>query len=290
MSDILAPLIYLARRDVIAEEERMTRRSVRDYLLAIERALLAWSVREQRAQSRRELALARSRLRRNWREWSIALEVLQDYFNRARVLRLMISYDIANRRRRAPLTTMSESVPAAAVDVSLKSCVLPFHPGKHFKNHEAHSAHSARYYYLISSGAYTTLPECSAQRTDAIPMVRVSTFEQAGQEWAKICHATHLQCHRLARSALGSTSAATRSVSIANTETSSIASTSSSNVADDLSAPFIFVIPKTATLYFDAQKAHQASRRCGATEVRVVRSFEEAVATLRDRQMEVALN
>ncbi|KAJ7731409.1 hypothetical protein B0H16DRAFT_1469186 [Mycena metata] len=302
-------LEYLARRDAIAEEERQARYSIRDYIAYIERAVLAWSIREQRAETRRQLALARVRLRRNWREWGQTLDIAQNYFNRARVLRLMLSYDIANRRHHARI----------ASDAGARmSCVLPFHPAKGFKNHVYHSAHPTRYYYLISAGVYTTLPECSANRTDDIPIVRVSTFEQAGQEWAKMCNATHPQCQDLrtradaapltpaipeaprvpalpprsvhaVRARLGPSSSSTRSRSSATETSSSSSAASSTNIigAGEL-APFIFVIPKTATIYFDAQRAHRASRRCGATEVRVVRSFEEATAALRYHQMENA--
>ncbi|KAJ7099165.1 hypothetical protein C8R44DRAFT_888618 [Mycena epipterygia] len=46
------------------------------------------------------------------------------------------------------------------------------------------------------------------------------------------------------------------------------------------SARFLFVVRETGSIYFEAKDADEESRRSGAREVRVVRTFEEAVKTL----------
>ncbi|KAJ7214182.1 hypothetical protein B0H12DRAFT_1079239 [Mycena haematopus] len=84
--------------------------------------------------------------------------------------------------------------PPPTEETDYLSCSLPFFPGHGFKNHDYHSAHAARYYYLIKSGAYSTLQDCVNARTDGTHIVRVAKAELAGQEWWKMCRASHPQC------------------------------------------------------------------------------------------------
>ncbi|KAJ6575810.1 hypothetical protein B0H10DRAFT_1963771 [Mycena sp. CBHHK59/15] len=166
-------------------------------------------------------------------------------------------------------------------------CPLPFFPGKAFKNHEFHSAHSARYYYVTPHGAYSThfREDCLGAHRNTTPPVRVTMAELAGQEWWKMCRTFHPKCQE--RNAAGHTAPQeifprTRRQVVGFTavympDASQACSTSNPMATPRSSAPFLFVICKTASIYFDVRYADAESRRAGAKEVHVMRSFEEAV-------------
>ncbi|KAJ6467630.1 hypothetical protein C8R47DRAFT_1223539 [Mycena vitilis] len=76
------------------------------------------------------------------------------------------------------------------------ACPLPFFPGRGFKNHDFHSAHSARYYYLGRNGAYTSRAEYMAAAARGAAPVRVSAVQLAAQTWWVTCRDTHDECQR----------------------------------------------------------------------------------------------
>ncbi|KAJ6579816.1 hypothetical protein B0H10DRAFT_2235569 [Mycena sp. CBHHK59/15] len=163
-------------------------------------------------------------------------------------------------------------------------CPLPFFPGKAFKNHEFHSAHGARYYYVTPHGAYSTQEDCLGAHRNTTPPVRVTMAELAGQEWWKMCRTFHPKCQE--RNAAGHTAPQeifpwTRRQVVGFTavympDASRACSTSNPMATPRSSAPFLFVICKTASIYFDVRYTDTESRRAGAKEVHVLRSFEEA--------------
>ncbi|KAJ7449724.1 hypothetical protein B0H11DRAFT_1928506 [Mycena galericulata] len=159
----------------------------------------------------------------------------------------------------------------------LRACDPPFFPGKGFRNHESHSAHIARYYYLTERGAYTTLRGCKTARPGAPPWQRVSTATEAGYEWWKYCRATHVQCQ--ARNAHREHAPALIGWRAVYPTPPNLDAT----VSDINSRPFFFVVRETGSIYFEVRDAHADTRRSGATEVRVVRSLEEAVKTIAGR-------
>ncbi|KAJ7604506.1 hypothetical protein DFH06DRAFT_1151153 [Mycena polygramma] len=89
---------------------------------------------------------------------------------------------------------------------SYSACPLPFFSGKGFKNHDFHSAHGARYYYLGQNGAYTSRldiladdedghsADCVAALARGAAPVRVSTVQLAAQTWWMTCRNTHGEC------------------------------------------------------------------------------------------------
>ncbi|KAJ7096002.1 hypothetical protein C8R43DRAFT_964421 [Mycena crocata] len=84
-----------------------------------------------------------------------------------------------------------------AADDVYACCALPFFPGRGFKSHDQHSAHAKRYYYVIESGAYSSLTACVTALSlapEPAPPVRVSTAEQAGHAWWSICREHHPHC------------------------------------------------------------------------------------------------
>jgi hypothetical protein len=135
------------------------------------------------------------------------------------------------------------------------------------------------------------------------PPVRVTMAELAGQEWWKMCRTFHPKCQE--RNAAGHTALqeifprSHRQVvgftAVYMPDASRACSTSNLMATLRSSAPFLFVICKTASIYFDVyvvsthpyctvcvltfgrQYADAESRRAGAKEVHLVRSFEEAV-------------
>ncbi|KAJ7113286.1 hypothetical protein C8R43DRAFT_961655 [Mycena crocata] len=311
---------------------------------------VAWSLGEQVAQWRRDREAERRVIR-----------VLQrQYLREQTLLRAHVSYDITCQyaQNNCLLSSlMSHEIQAVAPPGNLAAddvyacCALPFFPGRAFKGHDQHSAHANRYYYVIESGAYSSLTACLAALSlapEPTPPVRVSTAEQAGHAWWSICRDRHPHCqarhavavtqplqkatpharrapslrmvgftavfkpHRptrpQARASPNSTSSSSRlSDSESGTSSSSRRSgtvTSSTGSSLDATpapiAPFLFVVVKTGAIYFDAyvsvliaptpningslfsQEAHAESRRVGAKVIRVVRSFEEAVETIKD--------
>ncbi|KAJ7828194.1 hypothetical protein B0H13DRAFT_1917196 [Mycena leptocephala] len=82
------------RLERIVEEEVLAKDFLRLCLLAIEQAVRASSLRQQRAETRREFARERSRLRVRWRKWRQTIEAAQKYIESVQVLHLSTSYDI----------------------------------------------------------------------------------------------------------------------------------------------------------------------------------------------------
>ncbi|KAJ7834674.1 hypothetical protein B0H13DRAFT_1913977 [Mycena leptocephala] len=206
----------------IVEEEVLAKESLRLYLLAIERAVYASSLRQQRAESRREYARESGRLHNRWRKWRRTIQAAQN-------------------------------------------------------------AHGALYYYVTPHGAYSTREDCLAAQADKTPPVRVTTAELAGQEWWRTCRTFHPKCQErnvAGRTALQEKLPRTHRQMVGFTAVympDASRACSTSNAIPHCSAPFLFVICKTASIYFDMRHAHAESRRAGAKEVHVVRSFEEAV-------------
>jgi hypothetical protein len=140
-----------------------------------------------------------------------------------------------------------------------------------------------------------------AAQADKTPPVRVTTAELAGQEWWRTCRTFHPKCQErnvAGRTALQEKLPRTHRQMVGFTAVympDASRACSTSNAIPHCSAPFLFVICKTASIYFDMyvvstpsygilcvltfcrRHAHAESRRTGAKEVHVVRSFEEAV-------------
>ncbi|KAJ7469945.1 hypothetical protein B0H11DRAFT_1920275 [Mycena galericulata] len=142
----------------------------------------------------------------------------------------------------------------------LRACDPPFFPSKGFRNHESHSAHIARYYYLTERGAYTTLRGCKTARHGTPPWQRVSTATEAGYEWWKYCRATHVQCQ--ARNAPREPVPALIGWRAVYPTPPNLDAT----VLDINSRPFFFVVRETGSIYFEVRDAHADTRRSGATE------------------------
>ncbi|KAJ7117996.1 hypothetical protein C8R43DRAFT_960498 [Mycena crocata] len=157
---------------------------------------VAWSLGEQVAQWRRDREAERRVIR-----------VLQrQYLREQTLLRAHVSYDITCQyaQNNCLLSSlMSHEIQAVAPPGNLAAddvyacCALPFFPGRAFKGHDQHSAHANRYYYVIESGAYSSLTACLAALSlapEPTPPVRVSTAEQAGHAWWSICRDRHPHC------------------------------------------------------------------------------------------------
>ncbi|KAJ7824139.1 hypothetical protein B0H13DRAFT_1919305 [Mycena leptocephala] len=85
------PVILREKRfERIVEEEVLAKEYLRLCLLAIEKAVCASSLRQQRAESGRELARERRRLCVRWRKWRQRIEAAQQYIQGVQALRLCI--------------------------------------------------------------------------------------------------------------------------------------------------------------------------------------------------------
>ncbi|KAJ7734396.1 hypothetical protein B0H14DRAFT_3517162 [Mycena olivaceomarginata] len=160
------------------------------------------------------------------------------------------------------------AAPPPDQDRNYISCPAPFFPGKYFKNHAFHSSHKRRHYYMTPEAAKTSTS-----------IVRLSTAQLASQEWRKTCRASHPQCRmrnvaadQSPRHLVGFTALYRTASCLPHLDYTS--STPPSGPV------FLFVIPATASIYFDAKVACAESHRLGTKEIRVVQSFEAAVETI----------
>ncbi|KAJ7475603.1 hypothetical protein B0H11DRAFT_1917762 [Mycena galericulata] len=238
MSDPLAvwrpfACVFLSVEEQVLEEERQ-----RLYLDAMQALLqnyiVGWSWSEQGAQ------------------W--VLDVLRDERRRRRVCERQLAHLL--RQLRVP--PQFAGAPAAP-HPGLIWCKSDF-PIKGFRNHESHSAHIARYYYLTERGAYTTLRGCKTARHGTPPWQRVSTATEAGYEWWKYCRATHVQCqaHNAPREPVPAL--------IGWRAVYPTPPNLDATVLDINSRPFFFIVRGTGSIYFEVRDAHADTCRSGATE------------------------
>ncbi|KAJ7912791.1 hypothetical protein B0H13DRAFT_1874502 [Mycena leptocephala] len=226
------------RLERIVEEEVLAKEALRLYLLSIERMVYASSLRQQRAESRREYAREKGRLRNRWCKWRRTIQAAQNYIEHVQALRLS------------------------------------------FKNHEFHSAHGARYYYVTPHGAYSTRcrEDCLGARRNTTPQYvsrRRSSWVKSGGDVSQLAP----EVPGVQPGTPGEIPAEPQAGGGLYRRLHADASGPADLPSDGIprsSAPFLFVICKTASIYFDLDMLTE-SRCAGANEVYVVRSFEEAV-------------